>query len=124
MKIALPYGVSDNPTVILQRCGYSHHRDFNSGQDSYVRRLGGENYPRFHIYLNEENGSQILNLHLDQKKPSYAGAHAHSGEYDGELVEREASRIDGIARNELHNQQQGAPEPERKSFLSKFFGRE
>ena len=35
----------------------------------------------------------MFNLHLDQKKPTYEGHVAHSGEYDGELVEEEAERI-------------------------------
>jgi hypothetical protein len=35
----------------------------------------------------------VFNLHLDQKKTSYEGSHAHSGQYDGEVVDREADRI-------------------------------
>ena len=61
-----------------------------------VRKLTGQNYPRFHIYLKQAGVRFIFSLHLDQKKPSYAGSHAHSGEYDGPLIEDEANRIRGL----------------------------
>jgi hypothetical protein len=32
-------------------------------------------------------------IHLDMKQPSYAGSAAHSGEYNGPVVEDEAERI-------------------------------
>lgn len=53
-------------------------------------------YPRFHIYLIEKNDILELNLHLDQKKPSYLKQTKHSGEYDGELVEAEKQRIENV----------------------------
>jgi hypothetical protein len=34
---------------------------------------------------------------MDMKKASYEGTTAHSGEYEGELVEREAQRVKNIA---------------------------
>ena len=65
-----------------------------------VRKLTGQNYPRFHVYLRQSFGAPqdklntyVFNLHLDQKKPSYEGSHAHSGEYTGPVVEQEADRI-------------------------------
>ena len=64
-----------------------------NGEYNLVRRLSGQNYPRFHIYLRQAGDRWIFSLHLDQKKPSYAGSHAHSGEYDGPLVEDESDRI-------------------------------
>ncbi len=82
-------------------------------------------YPRFHIYVSRETphllrtalsaknkvspqkvrdetlrpGSGqaiIINLHLDQKKPIYRGTPAHSAEYEGRVVEKEAERIKKI----------------------------
>ncbi len=64
-----------------------------NGEYNLVRKLTGQNYPRFHIYLRQQGDRLIFSLHLDQKKPSYAGSHAHSGEYDGSLVQDEADRI-------------------------------
>ena len=66
-----------------------------------VRQIHGRAYPRFHIYLKEDREKNLLffNLHLDQKKPSYAGSHAHSGEYTGKVVEDETERIKKIIEN-------------------------
>ena len=64
------------------------------GEVNMVRKLAGQNYPRFHIYLKQQGQDFIFSLHLDQKQPSYGGgSHAHSGEYFGPLVENEADRI-------------------------------
>lgn len=79
--------------VILRRAGYSEFRDPRTGETSYVRRLGANFYPRFHLYAQEEGTTLRLNLHLDQKQPSYQGFTKHAGEYDGPTVEAEAERI-------------------------------
>ena len=80
----------------LRRLGYALYQN-REGEISYVRRLYGYDYPRFHIYVNrEEPGTLIeLTLHLDEKKPSYEGFTAHSGQYDGPVVEEERKRIMG-----------------------------
>ena len=54
----------------------------------------------FHIYLEEDDPDLILNLHLDQKRPSYEGATAHSGEYEGKIIEDEIERIKQILKKE------------------------
>lgn len=68
------------------------------GEFNCVKYLVGREYPRFHLYIKEDKEKDELtfNLHLDQKKPSYSGSRAHSGEYKGEVVEREAERIKKI----------------------------
>lgn len=63
------------------------------GPDNAVRPVRGQRYPRFHIYFKEEGDNIIINLHLDQKRPSYGKHTAHSGEYEGEIVDKEAKRI-------------------------------
>lgn len=68
------------------------------GEFGCVKLVGGARYPRFHLYIKEQGNDLVFNLHLDQKKPSYAGSSAHSGEYDGELVEGEAERIKNIIK--------------------------
>lgn len=82
----------ETPERFMRHAGYAPHLD------SFVRRLTRMDYPRFHVYLKEEPDRVIINLHLDQKKPSYAGsgAHAHSGEYDGELVVGEIARLKDV----------------------------
>lgn len=81
-----------NVPQLMRRLGYKPLHRTPEGELSCVRPLGGD-YPRFHIYLKEDARVIVLNLHLDQKKPSYEGTHAHGGEYEGETVQREVDRI-------------------------------
>jgi len=74
----------------IKRCGYGEIR--NREGISYVRRLRGYQFPRFHIYLEKE----YINLHLDQKASCYQGVSAHSGEYETEVVKEEGKRIQGF----------------------------
>jgi len=83
------------PRIMMQRAGYTEFHDPNTGETSYTRRLGTHFYPRFHIYIEDERDGLRVNLHLDQKQPSYAGFRKHSGEYGGEIVEKEMERIVG-----------------------------
>jgi hypothetical protein len=88
----------DSPLNILRKLGYSfQRRDERTGEMSFVKLMGGGNYPRFHIYARQdERGAVHLNLHIDQKKASYAGSAAHSGEYeieDNEWLQKEAEEI-------------------------------
>ena len=50
-----------------------------------------------------EGENLIFNLHLDQKRPIYKGAPAHAGEYDGEIVSKEAERIKEILKQNAKN---------------------
>ncbi len=73
--------------------------EFREGEHSFVRPLQGLDYPRFHIYLqeNREKGEVFLSIHLDQKKPVYQ--RAHNAEYQGELVEKELTRLKTFYEN-------------------------
>ena len=89
----------NNILSIMRSCGYAPEgADENTGESKWTRPLMGRRYPRFHIYsgVSPDGTKAILELHLDQKQPSYGGSHAHSGEYDGLTVEREAKRIQQI----------------------------
>lgn len=85
----------ENITNLSRKFGYllmpSRGEEFNC-----IRTVGNMRYPRFHLFIKESKDSLFFNLHLDQKKPSYAGTSAHSGEYEGEVVEKEAERIKKI----------------------------
>lgn len=89
----------ETPYNIMRQCGYNFVRQDNE-ELSFSRILGASRsgYPRFHIYIKVDQVSQqtFINLHLDQKKPIYRGVVAHSGEYDGEVVEKEVQRVKGI----------------------------
>ena len=67
--------------------GYTEKRELNC-----VRPLGGD-YPRFHVYLMEAPDIITVSIHLDQKRPVYEGATAHSGDYESDVVQGEAQRI-------------------------------
>lgn len=85
--------------------GYQLVRTTPEGEFSLIRPLARD-YPRFHLYLTvvrlssaylKDQGDVLdLNLHLDQKRPSYGRETAHSGEYDGSLVEAERQRIEQV----------------------------
>lgn len=117
MRISIPKILS--PLDAIRRCGFGLINP--QANPSFVRRLGTMNYPRFHAYL---SGYEI-NLHLDQKQASYEGYSAHSGEYDGDVVEREAQRISGILEQLVLERSAASEEvfkPETKGFWSKLFG--
>ena len=81
------------PEQILRQAGYTFITDYKSGQESFVKTFSRLDYPRFHVYIEKQNSNVIFNLHLDQKKASYPGAHAHNAEYEGENVEQEIKRL-------------------------------
>lgn len=92
MKFIIQGPFKDNVNNLMRSLGY---RLINQAGNelNYIRTPGGGDYPRFHAYLKTEDNNLAFNLHLDQKRPVYKGTAAHSGEYDGELVENEARRI-------------------------------
>ena len=119
MKLAFQKPLPDNSRNLIRRLGYAEHRDPHAREISYVRRLRTDFYPRFHVYLEETENALMVNLHLDMKKPSYAGTSAHSGEYDGQLVEQEAGRLRaGVAAYQATPPE----EPKKKGIWSKIFG--
>jgi hypothetical protein len=81
-----------NILQLARRLGYKPLGRTPAGELNCVRPLGGP-YPRFHIYLKEDPKVIVMNIHLDQKKPSYEGTHAHGGDYDSETVQAEVDRI-------------------------------
>lgn len=95
MQIKFPKNQVSDPEKSIRRCGYSRVVDRRSGgQVSYARRMSPVGlYPRFHVYVVEQGEEVVFNLHLDQRATMYEGVTAHSGEYDGEVVEREGGRI-------------------------------
>ncbi len=94
MKFTIHLPPSVTTAVALNRCGYATFRDPNTGETSYVRRFGTYYYPRYHLYIQSDQGSEAqLSVHLDMKQPTYIRGRAHSGEYDGDRVIAEARRI-------------------------------
>jgi len=90
--------VEENIVGVARSLGYVII-DTKGSEYNLVRKLTGQNYPRFHAYVKQSGRDFNFSLHLDQKKPIYEGAHAHNGEYFGPVVEGEADRIREILKN-------------------------
>jgi hypothetical protein len=83
-----------DPEQFMRRAGYGIIFDRqNRRVKSFVKRIHGDLYPRFHLYIEDRGVNWSFNLHLDQRAPVYAGVTAHAGEYDGVVLEKEAERI-------------------------------
>ena len=93
MKFDVPFQ-GKNIGNSMRKYGYAPDRSTNA----FSRPLRGGRFPKFHIYYTIREAIVTLNLHLDQKQPSYQGSHAHSGEYDGALVKAEVTRIKSITQ--------------------------
>ena len=90
---------SENIYNLMRQSGY--HFERKDKEELVFSRIIGSSksgYPKFHAYvkINKVSHQTIINLHLDQKKPIYKGVPAHSAEYEGEIVEKEAERIKQI----------------------------
>ena len=82
-----------DPLKVMRRAGYFPFTDPNTGKESFIFRPTPERYPRFHVYMRQERGHIVFDLHIDQKKPSYKGSRMHAGEYEGPTVKKELERI-------------------------------
>lgn len=122
MKLTYPADKVNNPFRALRSAGYNHFTDPVTQKESFVLRTSADYYPRFHVYVKEEADKVIVDLHLDQKKAQYKGAHAHNAEYDGPTVEKEMRRIAGWFKQDfkvdpeeyLEAPQKTTPEPDAK----------
>jgi len=91
MKFKIKADFQDNLNAILRNCGYHLHPKY---ENSYIKRISNNGfYPRWHLYFEKKKDCLEFNLHLDQKKTSYKGYTAHSGEYEESIVKSEAKRI-------------------------------
>jgi len=103
MKFILKGPFKDNIYNLMRKIGY-HFQGEEKEKGEFIFTRPPKGYPRFHIYLKidgstgspQEIKNLIFNLHLDQKRPIYKGTTAHSGEYDSELVKKEAERVKEI----------------------------
>jgi len=92
MKIEIEKKSNRNIKDLMRGAGYKLIGS-DGNQLNFIHRVGAFDYPRFHVYMSEKGEKWEINLHLDQKKPVYKGSTAHSGEYDGDLIEKEFTRI-------------------------------
>ena len=87
--------LKDNVYNLVRKAGYRFkEKDEKNSELIFIRPLERAGYPRFHLYIKKSNEENLIfDLHLDQKKPIYKDVPAHSAEYEGELVEKEAERL-------------------------------
>jgi len=90
--------INGNIVEVARKIGYVIIDTKENNEYNMVRKIHFDNYPRFHIYAKHAGDRLIFNLHLDQKKPSYKGTHAHSGEYEGPVIDEEANRIKDVLK--------------------------
>lgn len=85
---------------LMRGVGYfSLGRGRDEAEFSFIRPLGRNGYPRFHLFVRFDKGkTAVFDIHLDQKKPVYAGTRAHMAEYDGPLLDDEIARIKNLLR--------------------------
>jgi hypothetical protein len=95
--------LNSTPNIFLRNIGYVYIRDRRNGQESYVRRLTGNFYPRFHCYVFSQGGQTTFTLHLDQRPTRYEGQTAHAGEYDSPLVREEFERLQAALERQTNN---------------------
>lgn len=124
MQQVFPRAAVPNPVAVLRKAGYSPFVDPVTKEDSFVLRLGPDFYPRFHLYVQQRDDEVTLNLHLDQKQPSYGQGNKHGGEYDSPVVTREMRRIESWVSAYLREQRHIEPQKKAKyaSWLSWFTG--
>jgi hypothetical protein len=91
---------------------YDRRRD----KYSYVKRLSRDFYPRLHLYVKKYPDNYVFDLHLDQKKASYKGHNAHSGEYEGEMLSNALETIKRALRSKTSSTE--IKEPKSKDVLN------
>lgn len=91
IRIALK---QQNPKTRLRRLGYAPYTN-KQGKESFVRRLHGGEFPRFHLYIASQSEALLeCTLHIDQTAPVYSKGPAHRGEYDTPAVAEEKKRLE------------------------------
>ncbi|MDD5606527.1 MAG: hypothetical protein PHN37_01530 [Candidatus Pacebacteria bacterium] len=85
---------------LAREIGYTITPYSQTTELNFVRTVGKNPYPRFHIYIKKQNQDYIISLHLDQKKSSYKGFSTHNAEYTGRLIEEESERIKTILKDD------------------------
>lgn len=132
MKFKVTNKLNYLPENILRSVGYFAIFDRKTQKGSFVRKLTGERYPRFHLYLKEIENEIIFDLHLDQSKTVYSGSKAHNADYDSPEVKQELVRIFQEVKkaipqkteeeNNLENKEEKNKKTE-PNWLAKLFGK-
>lgn len=102
MKFTVKGPFGENIYNLGRKIGYFFLREDREKKEFELARPA-RGYPRFHIFLSVEKNDINFKLHLDQKKPVYKGLPAHAGEYNTEIVLKEADRIKQVLEKNIKN---------------------
>ena len=106
---------------LMREAGYLPITDRRSGKQSYVYRLTSNRYPRFHVYIEEEEETYLkIHLHLDHREHGF-GQKLHDTEYQGANVEQESARIQRWLKHFTVTATE-EDETDEKGFFTKLFG--
>ncbi|HKK54549.1 MAG TPA: hypothetical protein VJ926_03460 [Patescibacteria group bacterium] len=105
-----------NIEKFLRTLGWAQIYDSRGDKYSYVKRLSRDFYPRLHLYVKKYPDNYVFDLHLDQKKASYEGHSAHSGEYEGEMVNNALETIKRALKAKTSSAE--IKKPENKDVLN------
>ena len=129
MRITI--STNDTALTFMRRAGYGLQKEAG-GEIAFVRRVSGSPFPRYHAYVTEQQGMAAagqqgrreltINLHVDQKAPTYGRGSAHSGEYDGPLIQQECDRLRALAQSLVTPPPAPKPPEEKKGFFGRLFG--
>ena len=85
-----------NHVILMRSLGYH----LVKRGESFAKRLASGEFPRLHVYLKEVDTGLQFSIHLDQKAACYQDQTAHSGDYNGDLLEQEKQRILNFINNQ------------------------
>lgn len=74
----------------------NYEPQLEKGCGNYVKPIGKDNYPRFHLLIKQQEQQLELKLHLDQKQ-----GENHRCEYESERVTKEGERIKEVIFSEV-----------------------
>lgn len=98
MRFTIP-NISTNPAVALRRAGYVFQHYTSDNEMSFVRIMGSNGFPRFHMYVKLNGRDLQISFHIDQKKYTYGDDTRHHGEYEeSPALEQEAVRVKGLVK--------------------------
>lgn len=85
-----------NIALFIKRIGYMQIPSRKEGKASFIRRIHQTDFPRFHLYLSQNESSLLFDLHMDLLRPKHKIT-ARAAESFGKPVEDETNRIKQIA---------------------------
>lgn len=80
----------------MKQLGYFYHC-IDDGRSCYHRRLNDPQFPRFHAYTSEQDGSLEIDVHFDAlDEIHHRGNHDRSWAYEGGRLVQEMARINDV----------------------------